>query len=84
MLVFLEGDGKFNGKAPKRNERVALGDRTNVEAAQVEIPGKPPVQITRPITRSLSLSLYLFSFSHSHTHNSLQILDFAGVFMPNC
>lgn len=67
MLVFLEGDGKINGKALKRNERVALGDRTNVEAAQVEIPGKPPVQITRPITRSLSLSLSIFFLTQSHT-----------------
>lgn len=53
MPIFLEGDGE----APRRNQRVALGDMTNFEAGQLEIEGKPPVQINRPITRRFHTQL---------------------------
>ena len=55
--IFLEGDGKVHGEAPRRNQRVALGDMTNFEAGQLEIEGKPPVQINRPITRRFHTQL---------------------------
>ncbi|KAK9941244.1 hypothetical protein M0R45_017860 [Rubus argutus] len=51
------GDGKVHGEAPRGNQRLALGDRTNFEAGQVKIEGKPPVQITRRITRSFHAQL---------------------------
>lgn len=60
MLVFLEGDGKVHGEAPRRNQRAALSDRTNVQAGQVtrvEIKGKPPLQINRPLTRRFHAQL---------------------------
>ncbi|XP_004295213.1 PREDICTED: G2/mitotic-specific cyclin S13-7-like [Fragaria vesca subsp. vesca] len=51
------GNGKVHGEAPRRNQRVALEDRTNLGAGQVEIEGKPAVQITRRITRSFHAQL---------------------------
>ncbi|KAM5582582.1 G2/mitotic-specific cyclin S13-7 [Rosa sericea] len=47
------GNGKVHGEAPRRNQRVALEDRTNFEAGQVKIEGK----ITRRITRSFHAQL---------------------------
>ncbi|KAL6200668.1 hypothetical protein ACLB2K_030449 [Fragaria x ananassa] len=57
LVLLLEGNGKVHGEAPTRNQRVALEDRTNLGAGQVEIKGKPAVQITRRITRSFHAQL---------------------------
>ena len=54
---FTEGNGKVHEEAPRRNQRVALEDRTNLGTDQVEIEVKPGVQITRPITRSFHAQL---------------------------
>ncbi|XP_050371546.1 G2/mitotic-specific cyclin S13-7-like [Argentina anserina] len=51
------GNGKVHGEAPRRNQRVALEDRTNLGEGQVEIEGKPGVQVTRRITRSFHAQL---------------------------
>jgi cyclin B len=67
----LKGDGKVHGEAPRGNQRVALGDRTNFEAGQVEIEGKPPVQITRRITRSFHAQL----LANAQKNNAVIILD---------
>lgn len=71
MLGVLEGDGKVHGEAPRGNQRVALGDRTNFEAGQGEIEGKLPVQITRRITRSFHAQL----LANAQKNNVVRILD---------
>ncbi|PRQ35243.1 putative cyclin [Rosa chinensis] len=72
------GDGKVHGEAPRRNQRVALRDRTNVEAGQVEIKGKPPVQNNRPMTRRFHAELLANNAQKNNVNQVLGVVDKAA------
>ncbi|XP_050371548.1 G2/mitotic-specific cyclin S13-7-like [Argentina anserina] len=69
------GNGKVHGEAPRRNQRVVLRDRTNVEAGQAEIKGKAPVQISRPITRRFQAQLLANNVQKNNVNQVLGVVD---------
>ncbi|KAL6203725.1 hypothetical protein ACLB2K_027424 [Fragaria x ananassa] len=75
------GDGKVHGEAPRRNQRAALSDRTNVQAGQVtrvEIKGKPPLQINRPLTRRFHARLLSNDDKKNNVKKVLGVVDQAA------
>ncbi|KAL6200676.1 hypothetical protein ACLB2K_030457 [Fragaria x ananassa] len=75
------GDSKVHGEAPRRNQRAALSDRTNFQAGQVtrvEIKGKPPLQINRPLTRRFHAQLLSNDDKKNNAKKVLGVVDQAA------